>query len=114
MALKLHAVRKLWPLACGLAVGGLIGGITHAWSVGALFGGIAGVYFYWDLFRWPRVPARAIRAGADLSSYEIESLAAAGVGTGFPDVCDLEQQSELYAQGVAGAGPYAHLHRDQN
>ena len=42
-------LRSIWPFLCSLFMGGLIGGITHSWSVGALGALAAGLYFHWNL-----------------------------------------------------------------
>ena len=55
--LKRETVEIAWPTACGLIVGGMIGGITQSWSVGLLSGLIAGMCFRGSLAQ-PLVKSR--------------------------------------------------------
>lgn len=112
MNTKLRLLRRLWPLVCGLVVGGLLGGLTRSWEIGALFGAASGLYIYWQLHFGQAFPDAAVQSQAHLRPVGLENLDHTSRGTSFPDACDLEQQSELLAQGVSGVGPYSHLGED--
>jgi hypothetical protein len=40
----------IYPVFCGLVVGGMLGGLMHSFFMFALFGGITWLYFYLDFF----------------------------------------------------------------
>jgi hypothetical protein len=41
---------SIYPVFCGLVVGGMLGGLMHSFLMFALFGGITWLYFYLDFF----------------------------------------------------------------
>lgn len=56
-------VMRLWPLACGLIIGGMLGGIMQSFQMFALFGTIAWAYFHFDPFGLPGLPKGAVAVG---------------------------------------------------
>lgn len=119
---NLQFVRKLWPLACGLIVGGLLGGISQSWSVGLLVGLVSWGYFVFEINGGGAIP----------SDDQLESSAQIGVVTSgnsdhdapprtrivgawdAPDPADASQLAQLHGYGAAGIGTFAHLYEDEH
>ena len=99
MNTKLRLLRRLWPLVCGLVVGGLLGGLTRSWSIGALAGGVAWLFFYVQM-----------HSTEDCNDgYDPNRVICPGE---VPDPSDLEQQIMLRSYGAVGMGSYAELYRE--
>ena len=99
MTMKLQLLRKIWPAICGLVVGGLLGGLTGSWSIGALAGGTAWLFF-----------SAVLLGGGD----ENPNFASSRTVSPWelPDASDPEQQIILRSYGAAGMGAYAELYRE--
>ena len=94
VTMKLQLLRKIWPAICGLVVGGLLGGLTGTWAIGAIAGGAAWLFF-----------------AVQMHSADSESPPPRVINPWeCPDAGDLEQQAALHAYGGAGIGSYAHLY----
>lgn len=115
---RIHSLAlKLWPVLCGLVVGSLLGGITRSWSVGALFGSIAWIYFSCDmsgstskiLRQLP--PDELAGFSSDLSAVDASDVGIVGPWD-LPDPTNATQQAALHCYGAAGVGIYAHLYDD--
>lgn len=105
MNAKLRLLRRLWPLVCGLVVGGLLGGLTRSWSIGALAGGVAWLFFYVQMHSEGEVDG-----GYDPGSgYDPTRIIGPGEA---PNAADLQQQMMLRSYGAVGMGSYAELYRD--
>ena len=97
MNTKLRLLRRLWPLVCGLVVGGLLGGLTRSWAIGALAGGVAWVFFA-AVLHGNGEPDANYEPNRVINPAEV------------PDPADLDQQVALHAYGSVGVGSYAHLY----
>jgi hypothetical protein len=53
----------IYPVFCGLVVGGMLGGLMHSFFMFALFGGITWLYFFSDLFHV--LPAGGVPVACD-------------------------------------------------
>ena len=94
MNTKLRLLRRLWPLFCGLVVGGLLGGLTGSWSIGALAGGVAWLFFYVQMH------------STDDGNDDYDPNRVVGLWE-VPNPADLEQQITLRRYGQIGIGRYA-------
>ena len=94
MNTKLRLLRRLWPLVCGLVVGGLLGGLTRSWSIGALAGGVAWLFFYVQMH------------STDDGNDDYDPNRVVGLWE-VPNPADLEQQITLRRYGQIGIGRYA-------
>ncbi|MCB1958376.1 MAG: hypothetical protein KDG55_22095 [Rhodocyclaceae bacterium] len=92
--MKLQLLRKIWPVVCGLVVGGLLGGLTGSWSIGVL-AGVAGCLFFAAQMHCGEVEMPPPRV---INPWEC------------PDAGDADQQAALHAYGAGGVGSYAHLY----
>ena len=99
MNTKLRLLRRLWPLVCGLVVGGLLGGLTRSWSIGALAGGVAWLFFYVQMH------------STDGEDNGFDPTRIIGPGE-IPNVGDTQQQIALRNYGAVGMGTYAELYRN--
>ena len=105
VTMKLQLLRKIWPAICGLVVGGLLGGLTGSWSIGALAGGAAWLCFI-GLMHSHHNEDVSESSSCGYDPTRIVNPAEA------PNAGDLQQQIALRNYGAVGMGTYAELYRD--